>query len=362
MLPKFSYITTDQELEIACKHLETCDTLGIDIECENNLHHYGTYISLIQISSRTQNFIVDIMQFKTIDPLKKILENPSIVKIFHNIDFDLRVLNFQFACKPKNLFDTQLAATFLNFEQVGLGALQKMFFNIEKQKKFQKADWTLRPLTHDMLAYAMQDTTHLIRLKSKLEDLLKEKNILSFMKAEIAYQETRNFMYKEPSYIDFKGVKTLTPQQRAIFKHLHEARTELAQSSNRPIHFIINNRMLLELAIKPITDINVWKRMRGIHPIVRKKSSVFLNATLKGMKEEDFIEKTDKKRLNPEQRDRIQKINEARDKVADKMHIPRHLILSKDEIKSIVVNNNTNYVRDWQKQIFKQNGINLNNI
>ena len=61
ILSMYNYIDTNEKLDSVCQELESEKELGIDIECENNLHHYGAYISLIQISSLKKNYIIDIL-------------------------------------------------------------------------------------------------------------------------------------------------------------------------------------------------------------------------------------------------------------------------------------------------------------
>ena len=102
----FTYVDTKDALYEAAREWNSAADLAVDIECENNLHHYGAYITLIQISDRDKNWIIDILALKEIQPLADILENRNIQKIFHDVSFDFRILNEQFSCKPRNVFDT----------------------------------------------------------------------------------------------------------------------------------------------------------------------------------------------------------------------------------------------------------------
>ena len=64
---------------------------------------------------------------------------------------------------------------FLGIKAFGLAALLDQFFDVKLDKKHQRADWSLRPLTRGMLDYAAQDTRYLLdlrdQLKAKLEKL-----------------------------------------------------------------------------------------------------------------------------------------------------------------------------------------------
>ena len=106
-MTKFELIQTQEQLAMAAALWNQEPELAMDLECENNLHHYGTYVALVQISNQTQNWIVDMLPLKNLQPLISIFENPKITKIFHDISFDFRILDHQYQCHPKNIFDTQ---------------------------------------------------------------------------------------------------------------------------------------------------------------------------------------------------------------------------------------------------------------
>ncbi len=175
------YVDTKEKLSAEAKIWNSCTELGIDIECENNLHHYGAYISIIQISSKDKNWVVDIIKLGQIQQLIDVFKNKNVTKIFHDVSFDFRILKHQFDCIPQNVFDTQLAAVLIGKHDLGLGSLLHEYFDVKKESKFQMADWTKRPLTPDMINYAIKDTNHLIGLKAALKAELVAKGRLAWL-------------------------------------------------------------------------------------------------------------------------------------------------------------------------------------
>lgn len=350
----FEYIEDNERLEVVCAELSKEIILAIDIECENNYHHYGTYISLIQISSRTQNYIVDILKITQIKPLKDLLENTTTECIFHDCSFDFRILNSQFDIKPKFLFDTALASTFLNKDEIGLKSLYENYFQVEKEKKFQKADWTKRPLSHDMLQYAIKDTLYLIELKEILEDELKKANLLDYAKQEFIHFENANLEQKDANFDEIKGYSSISDSQRAIFKRLFSLRDKLAQKVDRPIHFVISNKDLIELVQNPPTNVDQIKKLYKVHPIVKSRADRILKQIQIGSKESIELENIDIKRFSEAQRIKFDKLLEQRDIIAHKMNLPPYLILSKDQAKEIVITNTYDSLREWQKEIIKK--------
>jgi ribonuclease D len=347
----YTYIDTNERLKEICKELEKETELGIDLECENNMHHYGSYISLIQISNKKDNYVVDILKLTEFEPLTKILEDKNIQKIFHGSDFDLRMLNSQLNCKPKNIFDTQIAALLLGKKDIGLGHLIKEYFNVEKIKKFQKADWTKRPLTEDMLDYASGDTIYLIRLRDVLVKELKEKGRLSWLEEDLLLLEKKEWIYEEGTFNTVKGYSHLQPKEKAIFKHLYELRDRLAKKVDRPVHFVINNKRLMEYTVDPPKD---WSRIRGVHPVIRRDAGLFSLEVKKGSKERIELERKEIKKLSMNKRAQLDKLELLQVKLGEELGIQKSLIMNKEQMIEIIVSESLDVLKNWQKRLVEE--------
>jgi ribonuclease D len=344
-----TYVDTEDKLVQAFKEWNSCSELGIDIECENNLHHYGAYISIVQISSKDKNWVVDIINLKNVPLLVQILENKNIIKIFHDVSFDFRILQHQLNCKPKNVFDTQVAALLLGKKDIGLGALLQEYFNVKKEAKFQMADWTKRPLTPEMLSYAVKDTNKLIDLKRILMDEIISKNRLSWIEEECALIEKTDYLYKEGDFFDVKGINKLSNSERAVLKKMFDIREFLAKKVNRPVHFIISTSKMVEFA-KNNPSLNDWLNMKGVHPIVRVKAKLFYEEILKAKKTEIPLPKLGARKFYTQpQKDEFERYNQIRDVLSERLGLEKHMILSKDQIRDIVVTGKMDTLSNWQK-------------
>jgi len=356
-MTNFILIETKEQLELAANEWEHCSELGIDLECENNLHHYGVFISIIQISSKEKNWIVDVIKLKEINSLIAIIEDPKILKIFHDVSFDFRILNYQFKCKPKNVFDTQLAALLLGRENLGLGSLLEEYFQFKKEKKFQRVDWCKRPLTEEMLEYAVKDTFYLLELKSKLVQELKEKGRLTWMEEESAALEQQDFTYQDQQYIDLHGAKKLEPKQLAGLHALFELREKTARKVDRPNFMIMHNDILMELVQHSSKDSSSWKKLSRVHPLVKREALLWqrtLQQALEGMGE--FYEEHHKK-LTEKQREWKEELTELRKSLGNKYGIRGHLILDNDQLIEIITTSSLRCLRSWQKELVQENRI-----
>jgi exosome complex exonuclease RRP6 len=72
-----------------------------------------------------------------------------------------------------NLFDTGQAARALQLPSAGLAHLLEQLCSVRADKRFQLADWRLRPLTDDMAHYARSDTHYLLYCYDVLRGMLR---------------------------------------------------------------------------------------------------------------------------------------------------------------------------------------------
>ncbi|MGV8169424.1 MAG: ribonuclease D [Candidatus Nanoarchaeia archaeon] len=348
------YIDTQQKLAEQAKLWYSSPELGIDIECENNLHHYGAYISLIQISSKEKNWVVDVLKLKEVPHLIQVLENRKILKIFHDVSFDFRILDHEFSCRPRNVFDTQMAALLLGKKNLGLGALLQHYFNAKKEEKFQMADWTKRPLTPEMISYASKDTSYLIALKELLLKELAEKDRVHWMEEECVLLEKGEYKYKEGDFFDIKGVSKISNRERAILKKLFDLREFLAEKVNRPTHFILSTKRMMDLAKAP-PSLSEWREMKGVHPIVRAKAKLLFEEVHKASKTElPMPKKGPRVFYTQKQKDEFEKFGQIREALAERFELEKHVLLNKEQIHEIVVNGNYDSLSSWQRKLVQQ--------
>lgn len=347
----FTLVDAPRELEKACSVMQKEPILGIDLECENGLHHYGTYLSTIQVSSRTMNWIIDALMLKDLTPIIRVLEDGHITKIFHDVGFDFGILAHEHQCRPKNIFDTQMAALLLGREGLGLGALLTHHFNIEKDG-FQKADWTKRPLSKEMLQYAIKDTYYLIRLKELLQKELEQLGRLDWFRQECKALEEKGLLYSDPTYEDITGYQKMTPQQRGIVKELYKNREKLAQKLDKPAHFVLGNKKILEILREPPETVEGWKNMRGVHPAVRNQASRFFSAQLLGKEHPITVPKQETKRLSPRQRKYFDELSLVQERIAKKHGIAKHLIMNREQMIALATGDES-LLRPWQKELVR---------
>src|SRR3989338_8609838 len=332
----FTLIQDGPQLAEAAQHWEKCTELALDLECENGLHHYGTYIALFQISDRHRHWIVDPLAVDA-KPLIKVLENPQVQKVFHDISFDFRILNFQYRCRPRNFYDTQLAALLLGREKIGLGPLLKELLRVHQEKKFQRFDWTRRPLSRTMLNYAVNDTAHLLALKDILLRELQVKWRRHWLEQECAYLETVEFTHEDQKYSDLSGFKSLPPSGKAVLRVLFSERDRLARIVDRPVFMIFNNKLLLSMAQNPPISEKFFQELPGVHPLVKREAAVLVGIVKKACSGPgELLLKEAKLRLPQAEFLALNALLEKRTEIARGLGIQGRLLCSEEQARRIV--------------------------
>ncbi|MDI6754869.1 MAG: HRDC domain-containing protein [Thermodesulfobacteriota bacterium] len=250
---KFSYewIETLPHLEGASRIMGQAKIIGVDLEADS-MYHYFEKVCLLQIATESASYIMDPLALRDLSALHPVFSNPRIRKVFHGADYDIRSLYRDFRLEVENLFDTQLACKFLGLQETGLEALLRSRFHVELNKKYQRADWSKRPLSSEMVEYAAMDGMYLIPLARMLEKELEEKSRLSWVEEECLLLSKVRFTPSshDPLYLKVKGAFLLDPRSLAVLEALLEFREAEAQKSDLPPFKVLRNETLLELAMK----------------------------------------------------------------------------------------------------------------
>ena len=252
----YQWIETLPRMEEAARILGQAKIIGVDLEADS-MYHYFEKVCLLQIATESATYVMDPLALRDLSALRPVFSNPRIRKVFHGADYDIRSLYRDFQLEIKNLFDTQLACKFLGLRETGLEALLRNRFQVELNKKFQRADWSRRPLSSEMVKYAAMDSRYLIPLARILEQELEEKGRLSWVEEESLSLTKVRFTPSSPGplYLKVKGASRLDPKSLAVLETLLEFREAEAQRADRPPFKVLGSEPLLELAMKRPLDL-----------------------------------------------------------------------------------------------------------
>lgn len=224
--------------------------LAVDTE-SNSLYAFQERVCLIQFSTGECDYLVDSISLVDLSALQPIFADPVIEKVFHAAEYDLICLKRDYSFSFENIFDTMIAARILGRSEVGLAAVLQAEFEVQLDKRYQRADWGKRPLPSAQMDYARLDTFYLLSLRSRLADVLQEAG-----RWDLAQEDFRRLcsvavpVNGTASIWRISGSQDLTPQQAAVLQELCNYRETRARQADLPVFKIISNETLLNIAIE----------------------------------------------------------------------------------------------------------------
>jgi len=285
-VPSYELITTPEGLARALKTLDGAPLLALDTEA-SSFHRYQERVCLVQLSDRERTLLVDPLAITDLTPLGTLLADPGMQVVIHDADYDLRILAKYHRIRVENVFDTLVAAELLNEPEIGLAALLLKYQGVRVDKKFQKADWSERPLPAPMLDYAAGDTANLIALRDILEEKLRAKDRWTWAEEEFALLTDAPFNLpadEEPAFLKMKGAKMLKPHQLAIFREVHGWREGIAAKMDRAPFMVFGNEPLLSLATEPPRNIQDVLDRKGVNArVLQRHGQELMDAVQRGL-------------------------------------------------------------------------------
>lgn len=246
--------------------------LALDCEAAG-FHRYSDRLCLVQLSAPGDTWLIDTLAFDAGGMLRSPLEDPDREIVMHGASYDLRLLSRDLGIRVRGIFDTQVAAALLGEAELGLSALLERFLGVRLPKKYQRADWAMRPLPPEMLAYAAADTRHLAPLADILRARLEEKERLAWASEEFRWLERAASNREDPDpdpATNPKKARHLAPRALQRLRALWTWRDEVARRKDRAPFRVAGDDVLLKLAESPPRSIGELGRRRGLSPVLAR--------------------------------------------------------------------------------------------
>ncbi len=280
------YIDTTPAADRFLSAVEQSATIAVDTEGAS-FHRFVDRIYLLQMSTRDVTAVLDPLAIGQPAALGRILESDRIEKVFHDADYDLRLLHQDYGWNTRRLFDTRVAAQLLGIRAFGLAALLERSFGLKLDKKHQRADWSMRPLPRDMLDYASQDTMYLLELRDRLAAELESAGRWSWAAEE--FERLEGTRWEEPEgedtgYMRIKGARDLDRRELAIFRELVRFRDGIARELDRATFRVAGNEALFAVAKERPQTLDALGAIKGVpRGIAERRGAEMLAAVRRGM-------------------------------------------------------------------------------
>jgi ribonuclease D len=341
-LPPPLVVDTVEALERLFRELAGAPRLAVDTE-SNSLYAYRERVCLIQLSTETQDYLVDpesVKEAEEFGRLGDVFADPAVEKVLHAAEYDVMSLHRDFGFVFTNLFDTMVAARILGWEHFGLGSILEERYAVRVNKRHQRANWGRRPLPDHLLRYAQIDTHYLLPLRDELHDLLEAGGHLE--EAGELFDEVQRARWYRPDFDPegfwaINGARDLNRKGVAVLQELYLYRELQARRRDLPIFKILSDRTLAVLAKYQPANYHALYRIEALSPIqIRRHGRGILRAIRNG-KEAPPPPPPKRHRRYPRE-DAIRRseaLHTWRKERAAKRGVPSDIVMPKDALKML---------------------------
>lgn len=286
------WVDSIEVLKTMVSDLKSATEIAVDLEHHDYRSYYGI-VCLMQISTRERDYLIDTIALRDdLQILNEVFADPKILKVFHGAFMDIIWLQRDLGLYVVSLFDTFHASRAIGLPRHSLAYLLEKFANFKTSKKYQLADWRLRPLSKAMNAYARADTHFLLNIYDQLRNTLIEQNKLAGVLAESRNVAKRRFEYSKfrplaPSPTVYCPIDkpdpwkvlmfqySISPNKEELVKKLYDWRDTIARRDDESPRYVMPNQLLVELARHaPTEPINVISVNSIVTDHVRSNSLV----------------------------------------------------------------------------------------
>ena len=322
--------------------LSASDKLAFDTESDS-FYRYQERVCLMQFSDQTRDYIYDPLSHGLAPKLRSILESSHRTVLLHGGDFDVLSMRRDFDLKFGKLFDTLIAARCLGITSFGLASLLESVLGIKISKSEQRSDWGRRPLTQKQINYARQDTAHLLRLADGLSERLDKLGRLSWVAEDcelLRQREPRPKHFDPNGWRKLRGASGLEPIARKVVYRLYLWREKEAKSRNRAPFRVISNEVIIDIGrLAQENPKNCLSHLRKIKGISAKMNLDGLRRAVdQGLRATEIPPVTaPRKRTEskyrpklrePDVKQRLSKLKEARKKCAERVNLEPSFLVS----------------------------------
>ncbi|MDA8141490.1 MAG: ribonuclease D [Desulfobacteraceae bacterium] len=336
----YELIDTSAQLTAFARHARQASLVAVDLEADS-MFHYREKVCLLQMAANGRTVVIDPLVVTDLSALKPVFESDTICKIFHGADYDVRSLYRDYGIAIQNLFDTQLAGMYLGYGETSLESMVGLHFGVELDKKYQKKDWSQRPLPPEMVAYAASDVRYLIPLTQILTEELQAKQRLAWVQEGCRYlSQVRPPENHCPLYLKFRGAGRLAPSQLGVLEALLQLRDAIARQKDRPLFKIIGNSTVLKIAVEAPSDLSELKAGQALSA---KQLDMYGQAIVAAIQKARQIPAAElpkyprhrAPRLSPRIPKRVKALRDWRDRVAASLGLDPALLFNKSMIMEI---------------------------
>jgi ribonuclease D len=232
-------VSTGEQLRELCTRVRKAPRVGIDTEFHNE-RSYTARLMVVQLMFEDGCAIVDPLALDDLAPLAEALCDTTIVG--HALTSDLKIFADKWDVVPAEIFDCQVAASFLGYGMaISLADLVRELCGVRLKKSQTVSDWSARPFSERQLEYLVDDVAHLLDMHDTLTARLKEKGRYGWAIEECRLlADIERYRSEERRMISrIPGANRMNRRELGILAEVVKLRDRIARERDVPVKYVI---------------------------------------------------------------------------------------------------------------------------
>lgn len=352
-------IDTTAGLEALCERLSAHEFVTVDTEFMRETTYFPK-LCLIQIASEAEAAIIDpLADGLSLDPLFRLMANPSVMKVFHSARQDLEIVWIKGRVIPTPLFDTQVAAMVCGYgDQVSYEQLANDLAKSRIDKSSRFTDWARRPLTKAQLDYALSDVTHLRTVYLALREKLAANGRDDWLSEEMAVLASPSTYETEPH----EAWKRLAGRMRkardiAVLMEVAAWREREAQTRDVPRSRVLKDDALVELCMTAPRNADAMSQLRAIPKgFERSRAAVdIIEAVERGLaRDPKTVPVPERDRHRPSAGATLDLLKVLLKAVCERERVAPRILANVDDLEAIAASDEADVpaLKGWRRELF----------
>jgi ribonuclease D len=244
-------ITTDAALEPLLDEARAEGACAIDTEFVWE-RTYAPALCLVQLATSRRLAVIDPLEGAPLPPVAELMADPGVEKVMHAPSGDLAAFVLRSDVRPRNVFDTQVAAGFAGYG--GSPSLERLLdqaIGVHLRHDEGFTDWQRRPLTPTQIEYAADDVRHLLAAADALRERLRRQGRQAWVEEEMEqrFGEGATLVQDpEQAWRRVSGRGRLRGEQVAALAAAAAWREREARRRDLPASWLVKDATLIEVA------------------------------------------------------------------------------------------------------------------